>query len=113
LIYNISTLATKIAPTNLRRAFGNIFSLNVSSHFGKIHIDVLRPRKVGDKGRIVKASSSGRASSGDQRSCVSDVSANSVRPRPPCRSIALPSIYQLPRPFLPLMWRKMKSMMRQ
>ncbi|KAM0854183.1 hypothetical protein ACQ4PT_050586 [Festuca glaucescens] len=63
-----------------------------SCHFGKIHIDVLQPRKAWDKGKSVKASSSGWASSGVQTSCASDVSANSVRPCPPCRFTAVPSI---------------------
>ncbi|KAM0852447.1 hypothetical protein ACQ4PT_051757 [Festuca glaucescens] len=64
----------------------HFFALNASSHFGKIHIDVLQPHKAGDKGKSVKASS------GVQTSCVSNVSTNSVRPRPPCRSTAVPSI---------------------
>ena len=44
------------------------------------------------KGKRVKASSGGLASSGGRGSCVSDVSANTVRPRAPCRSTAVLSV---------------------
>ncbi|KAM0889346.1 hypothetical protein ACQ4PT_027760 [Festuca glaucescens] len=88
--FNISE--QRLLPLTCDELLETFFALNAGSRFGKIHIDVLQPHKAGNKGKSVKASSGGRVSSGVQTSCVSDVSANSVQPRPPCRSTVVPSI---------------------
>jgi hypothetical protein len=82
--FNISE--QRLLPLACEEQLGFFLALTAGSHFDKIHIDVLQPRKVGDKGKSVKASS------GVQTSCVSFVTANSVRPHTPCRSIVVPSI---------------------
>ena len=59
-----------------------LFALNAGRRFGSIRIHV-------DRG---KASSGVEASSDGQASCVSAVSANTVRPRAPCRSTSVLSM---------------------
>ena len=68
---------------------GMLFTLNVARHFGRIRIDVVQPCRPAGKGKRVKAPSGGLASSGGRGSCVSDVSANTVRLRAHCRSTAV------------------------
>ena len=58
---------------------GMLFTLNAARRFGRIRIDVVQPCRPAGKGKRVKAPSGG-VSSGGRGSCVSDVSANTVRP---------------------------------
>lgn len=66
-----NTSEQRFLPLTCEEHLGFLFGLDGGSRFGKIHIDVLQPRKEQDKGKGVQ---------------TSFVSANSERPRTPCRS---------------------------
>ena len=63
-----NNIEQRFLPLTCEEYLGLLFSLNVESRFGKIHIDVLQPRKEREKGKGVQ---------------TSFVSANSERPNTP------------------------------